>query len=150
MNGEEKHICGILIKRIQKVNMDEVPVYDRSSSLSRDTNKTSTYYNYITNELDLSHDTFEKAIKVDQYAKDECWTNTIYDFYGDNLLSVDKKRNVVTRKIILEIIGKTEEAIKSGISIDDTMPLFVKFKLNVRVFDKMYKLAFRYEPHVQK
>ena len=86
--------------------MDEVPDHDRSSSLARDTNKISTYYNYITTELDLIRDTIEKAIKVDQYAKDECWINTIYDFYGDNLLSVDKKRNVITREIILEIIGK--------------------------------------------
>ena len=145
----ENYICGILITKIKKVNMNEVPDYDRTSSLARDTSKISTYYNYISTELDLSKTTFEKAIKVDQYAKDECWINTIYDFYGDNLLSCDKKRNVITREIILEIIGKTEDTIKSGLSIDDMRPFFVKFKLSVRVFDKFYKLVFRYDPPVR-
>ena len=65
----EYYIFGILITKINNVNMDEVPDYDRSSPLARDTNKISTYYNYITTELDLSHDTFEKAIKVNQYGK---------------------------------------------------------------------------------
>jgi hypothetical protein len=101
----QNYICGILIPKIRKVNMNEVPDYDLSSSLSRDTNKISTYYNYITTDLDLSHNTFEKAINVDQYVKDECWINTIYDFYGDNFLSFDRKRNAITREIIFEIIG---------------------------------------------
>jgi hypothetical protein len=46
-------------------------------------------------------------------------------------------------------MGKTEDTIKSGISIDDMMPFFVKFKLSVRVFDKFYKLVFRYDPLVR-
>ena len=37
-----------------------------------------------------------------------------YDFYGDNLLSQEKKGNLITREIILEILGKTEEHIKEG------------------------------------
>ena len=49
---------------------------------------------------------------------------------------------MIARKIILGIIGKTEETIKSGISIDDMTPFFVKFKLSVRAFDKFYKISF--------
>ena len=46
------------------------------------------------------------------YIENDCWINTLYDFYGDNLLSQDKKRNVITRNIILEILGRTEANIK--------------------------------------
>ena len=40
-----------------------------------------------------------------------------YEFYGDNLLSQDKKRNVITRNIVLETLGRTEDNIKEGLSI---------------------------------
>ena len=50
--------------------------------------------------------------------------NTLNDFYGDNLLSQDKKRNVITRQIILDTIGKTEDTIKDGISLQDMLPFF--------------------------
>ena len=47
-----------------------------------------------------------------------------YDFYGDNLLSQERKRNLITREIILEILGKTEEHIKEGLSITEVLPFF--------------------------
>ena len=37
-----------------------------------------------------------------------------HDFYGDNLWSQERKRNLITREIILEILGKTEDNIKEG------------------------------------
>ena len=56
---------------------------------------------------------------------------------------------MITREIILEIIGKTEDTIKSGLSIDDMMPFFEKFRLQIRIFDKFYKLVFKYDPLVR-
>ncbi len=44
--------------------------------------------------------------------------------------------------MILEIIGKTEDNVKEGISINDILPFFEKFRLQVRVFDHFYKLVF--------
>jgi hypothetical protein len=63
-------------------------------------------YNYVA--MDLTKDTFKEVIQNNNYTKDECILNTIYDFYRDNLLNPDKKCNVITREIILETIGKTE------------------------------------------
>ena len=58
------------------------------------------------------------------YVANACWINTLYDFYGDNLLSQEKKRNLITKSIILEILGKTKENIKEGLSISEVLPFF--------------------------
>jgi hypothetical protein len=51
--------------------------------------------------------------------------------------------------MILEIIGKTEDNVKEGISINDILPFFEKFRLQVRVFDQFYKLVFKYDPPIR-
>ena len=61
-------------------------------------------------------------------------------------MRADKKRNIVNRATILQTIGRTEENIKEGLSIEDILPFFVKHKLTLRVFDKFYKMVFKYEP----
>jgi hypothetical protein len=33
-------------------------------------------YKYCCNTLDLTKSTFEEALKLDHYTKDECWINT--------------------------------------------------------------------------
>ena len=50
--------------------------------------------------------------KTQHNIENACWINTLYDLYGDNLLSQDKKRNVITRDMILETLGRTEDNIK--------------------------------------
>jgi hypothetical protein len=116
---------------------------------NRDTTKVGAYYLYNYVAMDLSKDTFKEAIKNHNYTKDECFLNTIYDFYRDNLLSPDKKRNVITREIILDTIGKTEENVKEGLSIDDVLPFFEKHRLQLRIFDKFYHEIFKYDPPVR-
>ena len=74
-------------------------------------------YYYINTELDLSQKTFKESIAKRHYKENECWINTLYDVYGDNLLSQDKNRNLITRPIILEILGRTEYNIKEGLYI---------------------------------
>ena len=96
--------------------------------------------------MDLTKDTFKEAIQNNNYTKDECFLNTIYDFYRDNLLNPDKKRNVITREIILETIGKTEDNVKEGLSIDDVLPFFEKHRLQLRIFDKFCHEIFKYDP----
>jgi hypothetical protein len=43
-------------------------------------------------------------------------------------------------------MGKTEEQLQEGLSIEDVFPFFEKFRLPLRVFDKFYKLIFKYDP----
>ena len=72
--------------------------------------KTGVCYRYRSNPLDLTKDTFKAAISNDKYKTDECWINTIYDFYHDSLLNPNKnKRYVITGAIILEVIGKQKK-----------------------------------------
>jgi hypothetical protein len=68
--------------------------------------------------------TFKEAIKRQPLQRNECWINSLYDFYGDKLLNPEKKRCLITRASILETIGKTEENIQNGISHRDILPFF--------------------------
>ena len=40
--------------------------------------------------------------------------NSIYDFYHDSLLRTDKKKGMVTRESILQVLDRTEDNIKHG------------------------------------
>ena len=113
---------------------------------NKDTEKLAAYYRYTTTELDMDATTFKDAISKGNYQKDECFINSIFDFYGDNLMRADKKRNVINRATILQTIGKTEENIKDGLSIEDVLPFFIKHKLTLKVFDKFYKMVAKHEP----
>ena len=123
-------------------NTDFIP----KKAKNKDTEKLAAYYRFTTTELDMEATTFKEAIRKQNYAKDECFLNTIYDFYRDNLLKTDGKRNAITRESILKTIGKTEQNVKDGLSIEDVLPFFVKHRLVLRVFDKVCKVIFKHEP----
>ena len=120
--------------------------FDPKRIKNKSGDKISAYFRYTTTELDLTASTFKDALAKTHYVKDECFLNSIYDFYKDNLLSATKQRNVITREVLLQTIGKTEEAVKQGLSIEDVLPFFVKYRLQLRVFDKFYKLIHKYDP----
>ena len=106
-------------------------------------------HRYVTNRLDLSRDTFKEAMTRENYIKNECWINAIYEFYGDNLLRANKTQNKVTRGDVIKILGRTEESIKRGLTCDEVTPFFEQFKLKLRVFDVFHKLIFRYDPRIE-
>ena len=105
-------------------------------------------YRYCSNELDLSKSTFREAMIQERYVKYECFLNAIYDAFRDKLFKPNKMRQVVTREMILDILGRTEETIKDGLTVEDVLPFFQKFRLKLRVFDAFYKLIYRYDPEV--
>ena len=96
----------------------------------------------------MAEDTFMEAIRNKNHTENECWINTIYDFYKDTLLS-ENKRKQITRATILNDIGMTEDTIKNGISANNILPCFVKYKLQLRVFDIFGKLVFMYDPPIK-
>ena len=51
-----------------------------------------------------------KQFSNERYTKNECWINS-EDFYGDTLLSDSRKRKVMTRQKLLNILNKTEETV---------------------------------------
>ncbi len=72
--------------------MVKVPVHVHKNVNNRDTEKLAAYYRYTTTELDLDATTFKDAISKGNYQKNECFINSIYDFYGDNLMRADKTK----------------------------------------------------------
>ena len=54
----------------------------------------------------------------------------------------------MTRETILEILGRTEEGIKDGLSTKEVLPFFKKYKLKLRVYDVFYNLIYIYDTKV--
>ena len=112
------------------------------------TENVSMYHRYIQTPLDPQYETFKEAIKVDHYVKNECWFNTLTDYYKDTLMG-DKKRekNKLTKEAILKIINKTEEDFKTkGASITDMAKVFEHFNLQVRISDTFENLIYKRDP----
>ena len=81
------------------------------------------------NNIRFNQNTFRQALEKKNYKRDECWLNTIYDHYRDSLLNPNRtQRYVITREKILDTIGRTEETIQDGLTIDDILPFFQKHK----------------------
>ena len=78
----------------------------------------------------------------------ECWINTLYDNYGQTLLRPEKKKNLITRQKILKVLGRTEEDIKEGLTVQEVLPFFREYKLKLRVYDVFYNLIHKYDPEV--
>ena len=115
----------------------------------KDVSKLSIANKYIETTLDTSQDTFQEAIQLNyvKHHSDECIINAFIDHYEYTLMK-DNKRNILTREKIIMMIGKTEKNfIKDGASINDLEPIFVKYRLKVRIFDAFAKhIIYRYDP----
>jgi hypothetical protein len=111
-----------------------------------DASNVSCNFNYMETNVDLDKKTFMESIKNKKYRDSECWINSITDFYGETLMNTDRKRNVLTRAKLLTILNKTEGTVKLGISVNDVLPFFQQYKLNLRVFDVFGKMIFRHDP----
>ena len=68
--------------------------------------------------------------------------NAILDNYSHTLLA--QKNN--NREKILEIINKTEDDVKNGLSVNEMMPFFEHFSIPLRVYDCMGECIVRYDP----
>ena len=82
--------------------------------------KVSIYHKYIETSANLDYDDLREAIENKNYVKNECWLNAITEYYIKNLFQHKK----ITRGTILELINKTEDNIKDGISVIEVLPLF--------------------------
>ncbi len=103
-------------------------------------------FKYCSYQIDSTKQSFKEALHKGEHRASECWINTIYDNFQDKLLRPDKTKNVVTRETILEVLGRTEADIQDGLTIDEVLPSFKKYKLKLRVYDVFYNMIFKYEP----
>jgi hypothetical protein len=111
----------------------------------KDVQKISMNSKYIETKLDTSFNTFKEAIAKTPYTINECWLNTLMDVYGDSLMA-SNKREIINREKILQILGKTEETVKDGISVNHILPFFKKYNLQLRVFDEFMRPILKYDP----
>jgi len=121
---------------------------DPRTSKKRASNKVAIQYKYCTTQVDLSKKTFRDSLQKSNHKQDECWLNAITENYEKTILNPEKTKNRVTRETILNILGRTEEDIKDGLTINEVLPFFQTYKLKLRVFDVFYNLIFKYEPEV--
>jgi hypothetical protein len=125
----DSYVSGILLLHYKLNQAKKLKPANPKGSTKKTTENIAIKYAYISNELDLSKNTFKEAIAKKHYRKNECWINTLMDIYGDTLLSKDKQRYRLTREKLLQIIGRTEETIANGLTIQEMEPFFVKFRL---------------------
>ena len=106
------------------------------------------YNTYMCTELDTSKETFKEAIQKGNYVDNQCWLNTLTDYYKDTLMN-NKKKEPMSRGMILKLINKTEqEFTESGASIDDMIPVFIKCRMRVRIIDQLGKIIYSYSPEM--
>ena len=143
------YLVAIYIMKLQDTDTSGSS-FDPITNANRDTDKVATYFRYCSTPLNLSASTLKEAIENDKYIKNECFINSLYDFYHEKLLSPDRhQRYRITGEKILEMLGKTEESVKNGISIYDVLPFFVQYKLRLRVYNQFYHLVLKYDPPVE-
>ena len=128
---------------------NEEQAYEPLEANLRDVSKKSIANKYIETILDTSKDTFYEAIQLGnvKHHDNECIINAFIDHYEYTLMK-DNKRDILTRHKIIMMMGKTEKNfIKQGASIKDLQPIFVKYRLKVRIFDAFVKhIIYKYDP----
>ena len=123
--------------------VDDGFVHDPMDKPLKDASNISCNFRYMHTPIDLNTQTFFEAIRNKRYKQNECWINSITDFYGDTLMNTYRKRNILTREKLLTFFNKTEDTVKDGLSVNEVLPFFQQYKLNLRVFDSFGKLICR-------
>ena len=98
LNKVRDYISVVYIKGVEELNPSD-KTYNPYDDPLKDSSHISINYKYIHTNIDISKDTFQKAIELNHYVDNECWINSIYDFYKDSLLR-RKKRHRITRENI--------------------------------------------------
>jgi hypothetical protein len=137
----DSYVTGILLLHYKLNQARTVKPANPKRTAKQTTENIAIKYAYISNELDLSKNTFKEAIEKKHYLKNQCWINTVMEVYENNLLGYR-----LTHEKLLRIIDKTEDTVKKGLTIQDMEPFFVKFRVQVRIFDACYNCIYEYEP----
>ena len=121
---DHHYLNAIYIKEAEEQKPTD-KIYNPYEAPLKSTSNVSINYKYIHTNVEISKDTFAEAIKQEHYIENECWINSIYDFYKDSLLR-ENKRHRITRETILETIGHTEDSVKNGISLEQIKKILYK------------------------
>ena len=148
MKGNElmPYLTGIVVKNYQKVGAKKK--FKIAKELLKNPTKQSICHKYVETNINLNSQTLKEAIKNNYYIKNECFINSLFEVYGKTLLKQDKPqhKHIITRENILELIGKTEEDVKYGISINEMLPFFKKYNLRLRIINEFSNIVKQYDP----
>ena len=86
--------------------VDDGFVHDPMDKPLKDASNVSCNFRYMHTPIDLNTQTFFEAIRNKRYKQNECWINSITDFYGDTLMNTERKRNILTREKLLTFFQK--------------------------------------------
>ena len=136
------------IKLLSVERVDEETDFAPEKEKLKNTANLSMYNIYIQTPLDPEFETFKEAIQVKHYKENECWFNAITDWYKDTLMGEKRReKNRLTKESMLKLMNKTEEDYKTnGASIQDKVPVFERYGIQVRIFNSFIKPIFKYSP----
>ena len=95
VENQEYGLDGINILSVEMMNKSGEK-FDILTESLRDASNVSIYHTYTQTPLKMSEDTIQKAIKQGKYIKNECWINSLPDFYSDTIMN-ERTRNRLTR-----------------------------------------------------
>ena len=140
------YIVCIKVKDVDRVDgaTDFIPVDENLTDFSH----VSMFHRYIQTPLNPAYETLKEAIKVNHYQENQCWLNTITEYYKDTLMGEKRReKNRLTRQSMLTLIGKSEEDFKtSGASIKEMVKVFEHYRIQVRIYNAFERLFFQYDP----
>ena len=136
------------IKLLSVERVDEETDFAPEKEKLKNTANFCMYNIYIQTPLDPEFETFKEAIQVKHYKENECWFITITDWYKDTLMGEKRReKNRLTKESMLKLMNKTEEDFKTnGASIQDMVPVFENYSIQVRIFNSFIKPIFKYSP----
>ena len=142
----QSYIVCIKVKDVDRVDGDNdfIPADEKLT----DTSHVSMFHRYIQTPLNPEYKTLKEAIEVNHCQENQCWLNTITDYYKDTLMGEKRReKNRLTRKIILNLIGKSEEDFQiSGASIKEMVKVFEHYRIQVRIYNAFERLVFQCDP----
>ena len=112
------------IKLLSVGRVDDDVNFDLKNEKQTNTANVSMFNIYIQTPLDPEFEIFKEAINVKHYKENECWFNTITDWYKDTPMGEKRReKNRLTKDSMLKLMNKTEDEFKTnGASIRDMVP----------------------------
>ena len=138
----------IKIQQVEKISKSGEKFDIMKESLTDGIQHVSMYHRYIYTDLNSNLTTLRQAIENSTHIENQCWINSLSDFYRDTLMDYGK-RNQLTREKIIEIIGRND-FYSNGASIEEMDKVFKAFKIPARIYNSFNKLIYKHEPEHNK
>ena len=138
----------IKIQQVEKISKSGEKFDIMKENLTDGIQHVSMYHRYIYTDLNSNLTTLKQAIENSTHVENQCWINSLSDFYKDTLMDYGKK-NQLTREKIIEIIGRSD-FYRNGASIEEMDKVFKAFKIPARIYNSFNKLIYKHEPEHNK